>query len=133
MNTAWLKTRQTKFTAYVTIYIAVVVAILAAINFLANRYNKSVDTTSNKRFSLSDQTVKVVKNLNQDAKITYFDKSSEFSRAKDLLDRYDTLSPKLKVDYIDPDKKPQVAKAMGVKNYGSISLMLEPSTRKLSR
>ena len=120
MNTAWLKTRQTKFTAYVTIYILIVVAILAAVNFLANRYNKSVDTTANKRFSLSDQTVKVVKNLNQDAKITYFDKSSEFTRAKDLLDRYDTLSPKLKVDYIDPDKKPQVAKAMGVKNYGSI-------------
>lgn len=120
MNTAWLKTRQTKFTAYVTLYILVVVAILGALNFLANRYNKSVDTTSNKRFSLSDQTIKVVKGLKQDARITYFDKNSEFSHAKDLLDRYDNLSPKLKVDYIDPDKKPTIAKEKGVRNYGSI-------------
>jgi ABC-type uncharacterized transport system involved in gliding motility auxiliary subunit len=45
---------------------------------------------------------------------------SEFARAKDLLDRYDTLSPKLTVAYIDPDRKPQLAKAAGVKNYGAI-------------
>ena len=45
--------------------------------------------------------------LNQDVKITYFDKTDSFQRAKDLLDRYDTLSTKLSVDYIDPDKKPQ--------------------------
>jgi len=45
---------------------------------------------------------------------------SEFARAKDLLDRYDALSPKLTVAYVDPDRKPQLAKAAGVKNYGTI-------------
>ena len=58
------------------VYILVVVAVLGAVNFLANRYNKSYDSTANKQFSLSDQTVKVVKNLKQDVKITYFDESS---------------------------------------------------------
>jgi ABC-type uncharacterized transport system involved in gliding motility auxiliary subunit len=120
MNSEWLKTRQTKFTAYATIYVLIVIAVLGLVNWLANRHNKSVDTTANKRFSLSDQTKKVVSNLQQDVKVTYFDKTSSFTQAKDLLDRYETLSPKLRVDYVDPDKKPQVAKSMGVKSYGPI-------------
>jgi ABC-type uncharacterized transport system involved in gliding motility auxiliary subunit len=120
MNTAWLKTRQTKFGAYVTMYIIIVVAVLAMLNWLANRHNKSVDTTSNKKYSLSDQTHKVVGGLTQNVKISYFDKTDSFQRARDLLDRYDTLSPKVSVDYIDPDKKPQVAKSLGVRNYGAI-------------
>lgn len=120
MNKSWLTTRQTKFGAYVTLYIVIVTAALGLANWLANRYNKSVDTTANKRFSLSDQTQKVVKGLNQDVKITYWDRASDFQRAKDVLDRYDTLSTKLSVDYIDPDKKPQEARAAGVRNLGAI-------------
>jgi len=61
MAPAWLKTRQTQYTAYAGVYILVVVAVLAAANFLANRYDKSYDSTANKQFSLSDQTIKVVK------------------------------------------------------------------------
>ena len=60
-------------------YLLVVLAVLTAVNWLANRHNKSFDSTANKRFSLSDQTEKVVKGLKQDAKITYFDKTSEFT------------------------------------------------------
>lgn len=120
MRLDWLKTRQTKFTVYVTVYILVVVAALGMLNWLANRHNKSIDTTANKRFSLSDQTVKVVKGLQQNVTIRYFDRTSEFQRAKDLLDRYDALSTKLTVEYIDPDKKPQIAKAAGVRSYGTI-------------
>ena len=120
MNAEWLKTRQTKFTAYVTVYVLIVIAVLGLLNWLAQQHNKSVDTTANKRFSLSDQTKKVVGELKQDVKITYFDKGENFTRAKDLLDRYDLLSTKLSVDYIDPDKKPEVATKMGVKTYGTI-------------
>jgi len=120
MKFGWLKARQTKYTAYVTAYILVVLAILTAANWLANRHNKTWDSTANKRFSLSDQTIKVVRGLKKDAKIVYFDKTSEFTRARDLLDRYDNLSPSLVVEYIDPDKKPQAAKAQGVRSYGTI-------------
>jgi ABC-type uncharacterized transport system involved in gliding motility auxiliary subunit len=119
MRFGWLKARQTKYTAYLLTYLVVVLAILTAVNWLANRHNKSYDSTANKRFSLSDQTIKVVKGLKQDAKIVYFDKTSEFTRARDLLDRYNNLSTKLTVDYSDPDKKPQLAKAEGVRTYGT--------------
>src|SRR5579884_862516 len=119
MNTQWLKARQTKYAAYATVYILVIIAVVVVANVLADRYNKSYDATSNKRYSLSDQTAKIVKGLKQDATITYFDQASRFQSAKDLLDRYANISPKIHVQYVDPDKKPQEARAAGIKNYGT--------------
>jgi len=126
MQFQWIKARQTKYTAYVFFYIVIIIAVLGAANWLANRHNKSYDSTANKAFSLSDQTIKVVKNLKQDVTITDFDKTSEFTKAKDLLDRYDNLSSKLKIVYIDPDKKPQIAKAEGIRTYGTVTVQVGP-------
>src|SRR5579863_10209470 len=112
----WYKTRQTKYTAYAGAYIIVILAVLAAVNFLANRYDKAYDSTKNKQFSLSDQTIKIVKGLKQDVKFIYFGETTSFTTAKDLLDRYSALSPDLHVQYIDPVKKPTVAKSAGFRS-----------------
>ncbi len=111
--------RQVKWTAFAGLYLLVILAILVTVNFLANRYNKSYDTTANKRYSLSDQTEKIVRELKQDVKISYYDRTDRFGAAKDLLDRYANLSPKLKAEYIDPYKKPALAREAGVKTEGS--------------
>ena len=111
--------RQTKYAAYVAIYGAAVLAILVVLNVLADRYNKSYDSTSNKRYSLSEQTTKIVKGLKQPATITYFDQSTRFSQAKDVLDQYASLSPKVHVNYVDADKNVEQARAAGIKNYGT--------------
>src|SRR6266481_1688504 len=128
MQSDWMKTRQTKYTFYVTAYLLVIIAVLGAANWLANRHNKSIDSTSNKKFSLSDQTVKVVKGLTKDVTITDYDKTDKFATARDLLDRYSNLSSKLKVAFVDPDKKPQIVKAAGVRSYGQI--MVDSGTKK---
>jgi ABC-type uncharacterized transport system involved in gliding motility auxiliary subunit len=119
LNTAFLHARQTKYATYAATYIVVVLAILTAANILANRYNKSYDATSNKRYSLSDQTVKIVKGLKEPATITYFDQAKNWRQAKDQLDLYATLSHKVEVKYVDPDKEPQLARSAGIRNYGT--------------
>ena len=119
MSPQFLKARQTKYVAYAVTYIVAVVAIVTTANILADRYSKSYDATANKRYSLSDQTVKIIKELKQDAYITYFDQPSGFPRAKDQLDLYSTLSPKVHVKYVDADKEPMLARTAGVKRYGT--------------
>src|SRR5438132_1386994 len=119
MASQWLKARQTKFAAYAATYVLVVIAVIVVVNVLADRYNKSYDSTSNKRYSLSEQTAKIVKGLKQDATITYYDQSTRFQPAKDQLEQYANLSPKVHVDYVDVDKKPQLAREAGIKNYGT--------------
>ena len=128
MAASFLKSRQTRYTAYAGTYILVVLAVLGAINFLANRYDKSYDSTSNKQFSLSDQTIKVVGNLKSDVKLTYFDEATRFPQARDLLDRYTALSPKLKVEFIDPTKKPQQAKSAGYRR--DVTILVDSGLRK---
>jgi gliding motility-associatede transport system auxiliary component len=119
VNAEFLKARQTKYAAYAATYVAVILAILVAANVLGNRYDKSYDATSNKRYSLSDQTVKIIRGLKQDATITYYDQGSRFQSAKDQLELYSNLSSKVHVVYVDPDKKPQLAREAGIKNYGT--------------
>lgn len=119
MNTQLLRARQTKYLLFAGSYVTVVLAILVVANVLANRYNKSYDSTSNKRYSLSPQTAKIVKGLKQPATITYYDQATRFGQAKDQLDQYANLSPKVHVEYIDPDKKPELARAAGIKDYGT--------------
>jgi ABC-type uncharacterized transport system involved in gliding motility auxiliary subunit len=119
VNTQLLKARQTKYAAYTVVYVLVVVTAVVIVNFLANRYPKSYDTTSNKRYSLSEQTAKIVRGLKENATIVYFDQGTRFEHAKDLLGEYASLSPKVHVDYVDPDKNPQEARESGIKNYGT--------------
>jgi len=119
MASQWLKARQTKYAAYATTYILVVVAIIVVANILADRHNKSYDATSNKRYSLSDQTAKIIKGLKQDATITYFNQSTRFHEGKDVLDQYANLSSKVHVKYVDPLKEPQIARAAGINNLGT--------------
>ena len=124
MASQWLKARQTKYGAYAAVYVLVVIAIVVVANMLADRYNKSYDTTSNKRYSLSDQTKKIVTGLKQDATITYFNQSTRFQDGKDLLDEYANLSPKVRVAYVDPDKNPQAARAAGIRDFGTAMVQI---------
>jgi len=119
VNTGLLKARQTKYAAYAAVYILVIIAVVVIGNVLADRYNKAYDGTTNKRYSLSEQTLKIVKGLKQDAVITYYDQSSRFHQAKDTLDEYANASRKVRVEYVDPDKKPQLARQAGIKEYGT--------------
>jgi ABC-type uncharacterized transport system involved in gliding motility auxiliary subunit len=122
MKTDWMKTRQTKYSAYATVYILVVLAILVGVNYLSSQYSKSADLTSNKLYTLSAQTDKVVRNLKEQVDIYYFDEPRQFQAAKDLLDGYGALSSKLKVHYVDALKNRRMAMEFGVKAAGTIIL-----------
>ncbi|HKW62582.1 MAG TPA: Gldg family protein, partial [Candidatus Acidoferrum sp.] len=114
-----LKARQTKYAAYATLYVVVVLAVLTVANVLGDRYNKTYDSTANKRFSLSEQTAKIVKGLKDPATIYYYDRPTGFKQAKDTLDQYANLSPKVHVEYVDLEKNPLAAREAGIRSLGT--------------
>ena len=120
MASQWLKARQTRYAAYAIVYTLVVIVAAVVVNVLANRYNKSYDATANKRFTLSPQTAKIVKGLKRGATIVYFNVSTRFEQGKDLLDEYADLSPKVHVEFVDPDKDPQLARVDNVRNVPTV-------------
>lgn len=119
-DTSWMKARQTRYGVYAVVYTLVVFAVLSVGNWLASTHNKSVDVTSNKQYTLSDQTKKVLGNLKSDINVYYFDQSASYDRARDMLDRYANLSSKLKISYVDPDKKPDIARVEGARAMGDV-------------
>jgi ABC-type uncharacterized transport system involved in gliding motility auxiliary subunit len=130
MNFDWAKTRQAKSGAFMAVYIVVGFAILAAINYLAVQYNKNYDATQNQLYSLSDQTHKILGNLDQEVKIYYFDRKMQFARAEDMLRRYESASSRVTVEYIDPDARREVAEAMNVTSYGTVFVELGATREK---
>jgi ABC-type uncharacterized transport system involved in gliding motility auxiliary subunit len=90
-----------------------VVAIIVFLNFLSYRHHKRVDLTSEKLFTLSDQTDRVVRGLKQDVDVYWFDKSPD-PEFKDQIAEYRNLSPKLHYKEVDPQVHPEIAQQFGV-------------------
>jgi ABC-type uncharacterized transport system involved in gliding motility auxiliary subunit len=101
---------------------AAVLGILGALNYIAYRNTKRLDLTKDRRFSLSDQTRKVLAGITEEAKITYFQRGEIPSSVKDRLTEYQAASARLKVQYVDPWKSPGLAREYDVTSVPSLVL-----------
>ncbi len=120
--------RQAKYGLNLAIYALAALAIVVVVNLIANRFVKQVDLTANKRYSLSQQTDKILKGLNRDVELLYFDRKSGFNGVKDALDQYATASHRVKVTYVDPDREPGKAEKYKVKTYGTLIVAMGDKT-----
>ena len=107
--------RQLKYGTNTLVLVLVVLGLLGAANYLVNRHTKRFDLTKDQRYSLSDQTRKVMAGLKDDVKITYFQRQRDMARGQDRLKEYQALSPRLKVDFVDPVQSPAKAQAYDVR------------------
>ncbi len=103
------------------VYTAVVIAILVVVNVFVNRnFDRRWDLTPNKKYTLSPQTVKLLKGLDHDITIYDFDRQGGPQSAHDLLNNYAAESRRLTVSYIDPVRDPALARQMEVRSEGTV-------------
>ena len=107
--------RQLKYGGNTFLLVVAVLGILVFANYFVSRHTKRFDLTKDQRFSLSDQTKKVVGGLKQEIKLVYFQRSRDMARGQDRLKEYQALSPRLKTEYIDPVQSPAKAQAYDVR------------------
>jgi hypothetical protein len=114
---------------------AAVVAAAFAVTVFANvgliLHDTHIDLTREKVFTPSAQAMKVVDNLRQPVRLTYFYRSQdpEGRRIKDVLEVMARRNSLLQVRTIDPDRQPAAAQAYGVRLYNAA--ILEVDDRKL--
>lgn len=84
--------RSSRLGTNTTVLALAVIAILGLVNFLGYRHHKRFDLTSEKLYTLSDQTRKIVSGLSQDVTIARFAKQPDRS-FDDLMTEYRNLSP----------------------------------------
>jgi len=114
--------RQARFGTLAVVSSLVVLAILSVVNYISLYQNKRWDLTANKQFSLSDQSRNVLQKLDSPLQVTVFAQEPEFPRYQDRMKEYEYVSKKVATEYVDPDKKPTVAKQNNIQQYGTILL-----------
>lgn len=129
---AALGRRQARYGALAGVSVLVVLGLLVAVNYIGARQNKRWDLTVTKEFSLSDQTRQILSKLDTPLKIQVFAQEQEFSRYKDRLKEYEYASKQVSADYIDPDKKPGIAKDNAIQQYGTIIFRYKGRTERVT-
>jgi ABC-type uncharacterized transport system involved in gliding motility auxiliary subunit len=119
---AFFSKRQARYGTLSIASVLLVLAILAGLNYIAIRQNKRWDLTSGGEFTLAEQTKKVLQNLKEPLKINVFSKESDFGRFRDKLAEYEYTSKQVKIEYIDPDKEPELAKKYEIQSYGTLAV-----------
>jgi gliding motility-associatede transport system auxiliary component len=102
------------------VFTVVVIAIIALANWFVERNDKTWDLTPNKSYSLSPETVKILKGLDRDVTIYVFDRKEALGKNRDLLSNYGTASNRVTVKYVDADREPGLARQFAVRTYGTI-------------
>jgi ABC-type uncharacterized transport system involved in gliding motility auxiliary subunit len=121
---AFFSKRSSQLGTNATILTIAVLAILGLLNFLSFRHSKRFDLTTDKQFSVSDQTRKIVGGLQNDVSVVRFarpsDSTPETQRFEDLMIEYKHLSPHFHFKDVNPQEKPEVAKDYGAKHIGDV-------------
>ena len=101
--------------------IVLVIGILAILNYFFAKNHYRMDFTETKLHSLSDQSVSVLKGLDENVNIKLFFREGNYSRAgmENLMEIYSYHSDKIKYEFIDPDKNPGMVKRYEIAEDGT--------------
>jgi gliding motility-associatede transport system auxiliary component len=114
--------RSTKYGANTIVSSLLFIVILVALNYILARNHHRFDLTEQHVFSLSPQSVSVVKNLKNELDIQAFVEGGVNPELRDLLSNYAYQSSKIKYQMIDPDRQPELAERYNVKAYNTVHL-----------
>ena len=101
------------------------------INFLAARHAPQWDLSETQNFTLTRQTYQVLRELKREVTIKVFahERSPLFGAFRDLFNTYTNETPKLTVEFIDPEKQPEVARTYGISRIDTA--VFESGTQKI--
>lgn len=102
-----------------TILALAVIAILVLVNYLGANHHKRFDLTTEKYFTLSDQSKKIAGGLKNDVTVVRFAKTPD-SQIDDLMAEYKNQNRRFQFQSVDPQEKPEIAKEYGATHMGDV-------------
>ncbi|MFQ6039743.1 MAG: Gldg family protein, partial [Candidatus Poribacteria bacterium] len=123
-----IRSRQAVYGMNVTVAAILVIGIAVVVNIItALFFDKEMDWTAEKTFTLSEQSKKVLQNLDKEIKVTAFFSRNptsahaqhQLQEAEDLLQRYARESKKIKLQFVDPIADPLKAQEYKVEFNGT--------------
>jgi ABC-type uncharacterized transport system involved in gliding motility auxiliary subunit len=114
--------RATRYGANALVYSIAFVALLIAVNYILALHHRRFDLTSERVFSLSPQSVKVVTTLKQPLKLYGFFQGGRDAQGESLFESYTYSSPRITFQLIDPEKNPEIATRYNVSRMPTIHI-----------
>ena len=98
----------------------IVLVLLVLVNLILSNFSYRQDTTAAGQYSLADQTISVLKNLEQPVEVKAFLTQGNQQYVRDRLTEYAHHSSRFDWEIVDPDKRPEVAQEYNIQNLGQI-------------
>src|SRR3989304_1623937 len=114
-----LSKRTTRYGANMMIMILIFLTIVVILSVISTMHKQRIDLTKAGRYTLSDQTLKILKSLKRDVEVTAFYRQDQRNRQEmyDLLQEYSYHSTRFKYQFIDPDRHPEQTLKYGITEY----------------
>jgi ABC-2 type transport system permease protein len=107
---ASFSTKKFKGGAYTTVISLAVIVILFFVNIIASELELKLDLSEDSKYTLTDETVELINGLEDNITIYYMVQTgTEDEIIKRIIDKYDSISDKVKVEYKDPILNPLFA------------------------
>jgi ABC-type uncharacterized transport system involved in gliding motility auxiliary subunit len=103
---AYFQRRNARYGAIAGLSVVIAIAALIAANWVSNRQNKRWDLTANKQYTLSDQTVNLLRGLDSPLRVLVFDLQTRLDGHRANIEQYRYHSSQVAVEYIDPERRP---------------------------
>lgn len=114
--------------------------LMVVINFLGVRNVATWDFSAARKNTLSDQSIKLVKNLDSELKVIFFYKKgqegAEENKAgfRELIKKYQDYTSKINLDFIEVNDRPDLAKEFGVdKGSGIVFLTYKGKKNRIDK
>ncbi len=127
--------RTLKYGSHASLFTVIVLAVVYILYSLAVQHNRRFDVTQAKRFTLAEQSVKLLQGLPYPIKVIGFYSLAERDRETftDLIKQYTQHTDKLSYEVIDPDRQPAIAKQYDITAYNTVVVEGNGKKEKISR
>ena len=112
--------------------ILVFLGILVAVNYLGARQNKRWDLTANQVFSLSEQTIRILRELEQPVNVIVYERQDRQDIHRDRLEEFTYHTSQVKTEYIDPDREPARAQEAKIESLPTILIQYGGRTERVN-
>jgi ABC-type uncharacterized transport system involved in gliding motility auxiliary subunit len=117
------------------VFLLLFIALLVLLAWLSQRYPVTIDMSSNQRNSLSQETVRLLENVDAEIEVTLF--ITPINERKPALEklfkRYRQLQPSIRVQSLNPELHPDLLRTHDIRYDGEVLLQYRGRNEKITQ
>lgn len=107
-----------RYLTQIVLFFVIFICLGICASVLTDRAGAKLDLTENKLYTLSDETLKVLDDLQEPVEITVLNQGADFPIiVKNLLDSYASRSSQIDITYCDPYREPKLIRELQNKGF----------------